>query len=76
MIGLNCLATAEADMVIFTIYSQFSFAWCFPINILSSSSLRFYKVIWDLLNDDDSLDFFLFFLFLVAWAIEKNLLRS
>lgn len=62
MIGLDCLATTEADMVIFKIYSQFLLAWCFPKERRkkensSSFSLVFPKVIWDLLNDDDSLDF-------------------
>jgi hypothetical protein len=79
MIGANCSTATEADMVIFTFYSQFALRSLdvFPINILLSALVVrsfFYKVIWDLLNDDDSLDFVPSppHSSAVAWAVEKK----
>lgn len=76
MIGLNC-----SRLIWWFLQSihKFSLAWCFSETFFHLPSSRrlhtahvsvFYKVIWDLLNDDDSLHFF--FLPLRLLAIEKK----
>lgn len=60
MIGLNCSVTTEADMVIFTIYSQFSLAWCFSETFFPSLfiSIKSSGIYWMMMIHYISLLFF------------------